>query len=778
MVKKDGYTIQLENIHYLAPTTNSGTTIFFVLEGELRVTSAGQTFLLQESDLIVINHQQHYSIRGVTPNIVMKLQITGPFFALYYPAYFQYSFDCFSSGLDTGREKMVTLLRKNLANMMIATANGLENSVLESQSALFQMMLLLTRFFKNEHVSEDKLAVHDTRITRIIQQLEQQFDEPITLQSIAEQEYLSVAYLSRYFKKMTGLGFLQYLTQIRLEHSLEDLCYSSATISQIAQKNGFSSSKNFTTSFKTYYGKSPASYRRDFLAAPQALDKQQTPIPEVTSIKPSPAVLVKLSHYRQDAEKVSFMNEIPFEQKQIAISLGKQETIPQPLHILTIGELKEVLHHNVQTQIEAAAAELRVRYVGIRHLIFGSTLLSEKETDETMPTSSPYANASLAIDYLKKLDISLFIRVEYQDISSDETLYFEKLTQFMQHMIQVYGSPYVKTWYFMYYEPYNTVASRKELQRVYLKLREVIKSFHASIQVGSYLPFSERRETPLANHEWVLKNRDAVDFIGFNANQNEAVDFTKSAQKDFIITKDYVLSKTQKLKRYLKENRWDKPLMLTNWNTLTGNTRYTNGTFFRGALIFQTVLAVSSEVAGLGFWINTELHEEDLSGRNIRLDGLELFHFFNGKRPAYFSLKFKERLRGKIVARGEHFVMTENEDGYQLVLLNCTNMNPLYSVEDSFLRDYRKEFHVELDGLVPGEYQLRKFQFDRENGALYSKYWQLNSKHGLDSEIMDYIVQDAQPTLSVSDELITENWSFYAYLDVNAIQFYEFRRTL
>ncbi|KGL43211.1 AraC family transcriptional regulator [Listeria newyorkensis] len=779
MGRKDDYSIQLENVTYLAPEDYAGTTILFVIQGELVVSLSEHDLSLGEDDLVVLNHNEAYTARGAKDTIVIRLHITSPFFTSYYADYFQLAFDCVSSRIDPGREKMMTLLRKYLAEMMIAQSHKAESSKLEMQSALFQIMLLLTRFFKKELPAQDGVSVHDTRITRITQQLEQQFDEPITLQDIAEQEFLSTSYLSRYFKKVTGLGFLQYLTQIRLKHSLEDLRTSSANISQIAQKNGFSSPKNFTTSFKAHYGKTPATYRQEALAGGVAVaEKSEVLTTQTKRVAQSPSILARLVSYRQAAEQVHFVDEAPFEKKTISIASSKPTAIPDAMHILTIGELREVLKENVQTQLVMAKDELSVRYVGIRHLIQGSTLLPDKETDEKLPTSSPYANADLAIGYLKKLDLGLFIRMEYQEIAVDEEAFFEKLEHFLRHMMHVFGRQFVSRWYFMYFEKHLTVIPKKELQRVYVRLRAVLKRFDVRIQVGSYLPFSERREAPLSNHEWMAETANQIDFIAFNANQNEAVDFSKSAHEEFMVTRDYVLSKTRKLKQYLRSHHLDKPLILINWNTLTGNTRYTNGTFFRGALIFQTVLAVSSEVAGLGFWINTELHEDEWKERNIRLDGLELFHFFNGKRPAFYALKFKERLCGELVACGNDFVLTEFEDGYQLVLLNCTHFNPLYSVEDSLLQDYRKESHIRLKGLLPGHYQLRMFQFDRDNGALYSMYWELNSRHGLDQEVLDYAAQASVPKLSVSDEVMTDDWSFYAYLDVNAIHFYEFRRTI
>lgn len=77
----------------------------------------------------------------------------------------------------------------------------------------------------------------------------------------------------------------------------------------------------------------------------------------------------------------------------------------------------------------------------------------------------------------------------------------------------------------------------------------------------------------------VLEEADKMDFVAYNANQNEAVDFSKEDMKSFSISEDYCLSKTLQLKAFLKHHHINKPLMLVNWNTLSGNTRYTNGTF-------------------------------------------------------------------------------------------------------------------------------------------------------------------------------------------------------
>jgi beta-xylosidase len=317
----------------------------------------------------------------------------------------------------------------------------------------------------------------------------------------------------------------------------------------------------------------------------------------------------------------------------------------------------------------------------------------------------------------------------------------------------------------------------KKLQRIYLKLQKVLKSLLPTIQVGVYMPFSFREGKTSNHHEWQLEQGEFIDFIGYNANQNEVIDFKETAEMKFDLAKDYIKEKTNKLKLYLKKNHIEKALHLVSWNTLSGNTRYTNGTFFRGALLLKNVLDIANDVKTVALWINTMVHEEVGKDQRYRMDGVELFHYLKGKRPAYFSLMFLKRLHGEIVAQDEDYVMTRNERGYQLILMNENIINPYLSIEETFLQKLNKEIHVTISGIPKGEYQVRKHVFDKNHGALYTKWWNLNSKHGMDAEIIDYIIQSSRPSLEIFDETIEEEWSFYSYLTSNAVHYYDIRKT-
>ncbi|MBC1787536.1 helix-turn-helix domain-containing protein [Listeria seeligeri] len=774
------YAIGVERVKRPTSEISLGTKVVFAISGQINIKIAEENFELQEGDILVLDRNTFYTIEGDKENLLINLTISDTFFAHYYEEYFQHSFKFFSRESDPGRERIVGTFRKSVSELLITSTTRTRANKLEAQTALFQILLLLTRFLKKQIPSSTRKEVNDKRISRMIREVEERFDETLSLREFAQKEFLSEAYLSRYFKKTTGLGFLQYLTEVRLKHALQNIIHSTESITDIALKNGFSSQKHFSEVFKAHFSVTPSEYRTkhhsDFSKVEQETTVQTSS--NMEQIKPTSDILIKLTSLYQEMEPRTDLNEAPFEEKSITVTDKSPRTLEKNMHILTIGELKEALKEDVQRQIITTRDELGVNYIGVRYLFGGSTFLPEAETDELVPTSSPYAKADLALTFLKQHNLQLFIRLEYQDISRDEQGVFDRLDHFLRHSIQMFGREFVSKWHFMFFEPKYTSANKTDLKRLYLKVQQTIKSIFPAIQVGNFVPFSLSKNAVPAQHTWFLDIADQIDFISFNANQNEAVDFSNEDIKSFLISEDYCLAKTLKLKAFLKHHHINKPMMLINWNTLTGNTRHTNGTFFRGALVLKTMLDLAPEVNALGFWINTELHEGEGSQLNISLDGLEMFHFFNGKRPAFYAVKFFKRLKGIVVAEGEDYIITKHADGYQLILMNCATINPRYAVEEKFLKEERKEVHIRIKGFEAGEYQVCKWLFDRDNGALYSKYWQLNSKHGLDKEILDYIVDASQPTLTVSDETITEDWSFYAYLDINAIHFYEFRHTI
>ena len=771
------FQISLKEIQYLSPKVNQRLEFIFVIDGQITVETDSRFYKLNELDLLVINRNELFQVKGNRHNYVLSLTISDAFIDRFYENYRDSRFECYSQEVHLGREKMLNNLRKWLIKLLISYYRQDESYQIELQKYLCDILLTLIRGFKKKGGFSEKLDTNDQRLTQIIDYMERNYDQSITLEEMARKFYLSTAYLSRYFKQKMSMGFSRYLMAIRLKHSMKDLLYTNKTISQISLNNGFPNTKSFTNLFKENYGMTPHVYREKHPVERTDLFKEY-PLEDAEQFINSPEILGKLGVILNTLDQSYKNTQSRFEELSLDIAATDNLPISRPKHMVIVHELKELQKENVRAQILMAKEEIRLNFVGISNLLRGEAISAEIETDELIPTSSQYFKTDIALDFLKQHDLSLFIRIDYQELSMDEGNYCGKLEHFLKHCLQLYGVTYLSTWHFLYYEPYNTIVAADELKRMYFKLYHLIKGIVPDIHVGMFLPFSFEKEKTGEAHMWLLKEAEFVDFIGYHSNQNDVVDFKELNDDRFFLTKDYLKEKTSKIKAFLKKNGIRKPLHIISWNTLSGNTRLTNGRFFRAALVLENMLDISSEVESVGFWINTVVHESESDGQRIRIEGMELFHYFDGKRPAYFALMFANRLSGMIIAQGPEYIMTKNERGYQLVLMNSKTVNPYYLIEETFLQMFNKDIFVKIKGMEPGEYQVRKYTFDREHGALYTKWLDLNSRYGLDMEVIDYINRSSYPQLEIFDEKIVNEWSFYSYLTVNAIHFFDIRKAV
>lgn len=83
-----------------------------------------------------------------------------------------------------------------------------------------------------------------------------------TLEEAARLVHLNSNYLSQLFKQKTGMNFLDYLIQVKMEAArklLQDPRYKTYEISEAV---GYSNAKNFTRAFKNVYGCTPSEFRK------------------------------------------------------------------------------------------------------------------------------------------------------------------------------------------------------------------------------------------------------------------------------------------------------------------------------------------------------------------------------------------------------------------------------------------------------------------------------------------------------------------------------------
>lgn len=83
-----------------------------------------------------------------------------------------------------------------------------------------------------------------------------------TLEALSHHTGYDYAYLSRYFKRIVGIYFNDYVNQVRISHACYLLSNTDMSVNEICGECGFKSLRSLNRNFKDTVGATPTGYRR------------------------------------------------------------------------------------------------------------------------------------------------------------------------------------------------------------------------------------------------------------------------------------------------------------------------------------------------------------------------------------------------------------------------------------------------------------------------------------------------------------------------------------
>lgn len=98
-------------------------------------------------------------------------------------------------------------------------------------------------------------------VNKIMEYIEQNYDQDITLKSLARYVMMGENYVSALFKKKTGETLIHYLHRTRIEKAIEYLTTTDLPVNRICQNVGFMNDNYFIKIFKRMTGMTPTQYR-------------------------------------------------------------------------------------------------------------------------------------------------------------------------------------------------------------------------------------------------------------------------------------------------------------------------------------------------------------------------------------------------------------------------------------------------------------------------------------------------------------------------------------
>jgi two-component system response regulator YesN len=116
----------------------------------------------------------------------------------------------------------------------------------------------------NDFIDQVYEAQDSGKISQIkpaIDFIEANYDKPITLSEISKAAFLSVSRLSHLFKEQMGITLIDYVTNVRINHSKELLLSTDKSCTNICFEVGYNNQSYFTRTFKQIVGLTPRQFR-------------------------------------------------------------------------------------------------------------------------------------------------------------------------------------------------------------------------------------------------------------------------------------------------------------------------------------------------------------------------------------------------------------------------------------------------------------------------------------------------------------------------------------
>ena len=106
-----------------------------------------------------------------------------------------------------------------------------------------------------------KHKISSIHIVKCIEYIQDNLHTKITIDELAEYVGLNRSYLSKLFKKETGVSASEYIKQLKIDAAKNMLIYSNFTLSEIACILAFSDQSHFTEVFRQMVGVTPKKYQ-------------------------------------------------------------------------------------------------------------------------------------------------------------------------------------------------------------------------------------------------------------------------------------------------------------------------------------------------------------------------------------------------------------------------------------------------------------------------------------------------------------------------------------
>ncbi len=760
---------------------HSDIELFYVMDGSAEFTLEDKQYLLHRNDFLVVNVDKRHSYTAEGDFLAACMSISYSELS----SIMKQSMIFFWCNTSVEANESSDELRRVIKKIIAEQYHNHGNNQIYLNSLYYEMLYILTSDFllnKGDSHFGEETKKFDARKHEIAEYIRMNFDKQISLEDLANQLFLSYAYLSKYIKRQFGMGFAEYLNTVRLNFAVSQLLHSDQSVARIAIESGFASSAALNKAFRERYNMTPTDYRKRWgnkkdLVANSEEEKR--------------IILEQLKkHFSEN--RLSGRKDKKLPEESVVLSSGNKHLLKKSWNkMINMGTVLDLLQSDMQSQVLFLKDELHFEYVRFWDLY--DAVLYMNGTEE----GYNFDKLDRVLDFLLKNGLKPYIELRAKPkiivrnqtkmkILSSNLNYNDDLEhtarfmkKFIIHLLNRYHTNEVETWYFeLWHTEPRVVLTQPSLAETVMSSQQYLDRFELVYNIlHEYVPtirlggggFSMRYGWDAFRNmleQW--KNRKCLpDFISIYSYPYtvETIDRERNQSRNA----DFVQETLQGIRKIMADTEFPtQELHVSEWNFSVSNRNVLNDHCMKGAYLVKNMIDSVDLADVMGYWLGSDLFAvySDVhsvvsgSGGLLSKDGI--------RKPAYYAFDFMNHLGKYVRKRGDNYIISDNGTGnWRIVCHNLKNLNHRYglsqedeiqiSEQNNLFEDLKKYvIHFDLPGQKGGKYILRIQSVNQSHGSLQDEWTAMASPQELWREDLKYLMRISTPRMVIQN-CVAEN---------------------
>ncbi|WP_150274489.1 GH39 family glycosyl hydrolase [Paenibacillus tepidiphilus] len=796
--------------------------LLYVLSGSVQLVVGDRSFTLEEEDLFLINSNSVHELQA-GGCVLVALQINLSKFGLPQEQLNDLYFDLSTK---TGDNHQGFLALKRIIANLIQDSHILDEAAsFHIKSLAYALLSELIQHFKVEKNSRDITSQkHLTRLSRIMNYINDHYREQLSLTRIAEEEYLSVPYLSAFFEKYMGVNFTAYYNDVRLSHAVNELISSDNSVEEIAQKHGFSDSRSFVRAFKKKYSMLPSQYRKQLpsgsmLSSGSPLSASDHLVNYLEFDQHN--YLHQIAKYLDKPENSSGLLQRSnryLQAEEIDCSSPGKALTHTFKTFTSVGRAKELLLADVQEMLRTLQREVGYEYIKFHGLLSDDMLVCS--VDENGKWHFNFVYVDKVMDFLLSIGLKPLIQLSFMPESlasqpgktvfasrfntsppKDIKLWNRLVTELVTHLQQRYGRTRVSEWLFCVWNEPDTSSQMFGFGDDSLFYELYLNTYHSVKACDSTLRFGTPSLLMTSDYSigwardfirWTRKHECVPEFLNlhfyadnfdnFDLHTKQFTTYTGKLSEDAHRFHAFI----DRVKEVAAEEGMDTlPIYMTEWNLTVSHRNLINDTCFKSCYLAKNLLENYDRLDSFGYWVLTDLIEETQHRSEIFHGGLGLFTYNGIKKPHYYVFQFINRLGSQLLAQGNGYFVTRSGPSIRIMLYNYEHYNKLFASGELFnmtaINRYTPfpshsslEMSIPLKNLPEGRCVIKEYVINRKSGSSFDKWMEFGAMPLHSAEDLDLLSRSSAPALKIREAEVAGGELMYtATLELLEVRYVE-----